>query len=255
MPKPNDTLLVDKFANDLRGRIEKGEYGTAGVIPSVSDLASMWGTKNRAVVAEVIMLLRVQGYLVQTPKRHYRVVHPRIVLEGLTPNFRSHLESQGFTAEEKDIVIPQVEIMPLDVACMFVRNDTKTPAIKEGIHVIHRVRSQGLTDLPLRIGHIWYPLDIAEPYLNAMRADSSFDFLASLKRDTGVAVHREDFSIRARVPDLAEIKELRLARYQPLLEIRRICYSGDGSVITLHRTIMDATRFEYNLSREVNHWK
>lgn len=256
MAKPDDTLLVDRLADDLRNRIVRGDYGTSGVIPSMSDLAAMWKTKNRAIVAEVVMLLRVQGYLVQTPKRHYRVVNPRIVLEGLTPNFRTHLESLGYKTSEEDIEAPTVETMPLDIASMFVRNDTKTPAIQQGIHVVHRVRRQGLTDLPLRIGHIWYPLDIAEPYLDAMRKDSSFDFLAALKRDTGMVVEKEDFSIKARVPDLAEMKELRLARYQPLLEVRRICYSADRErVITLHRTIMDATRFEYSISREVNHWK
>lgn len=256
MTESNDLLLVDRFANDLRGRIEDGKYGTSGMIESMSELGAMWGTKNRAIVAEVLMLLRVQGYLVQTPKRHYRVVHPRFVLEGLTPNFRTHLEDMGLKVEEKDIEAPKVETMPLDVAEMFIRNDTKEPAIREGVHVVHRLRRQGVIDLPLRIGHIWYPLDIAEPYLEEMSSNSSFDLLATLKRDRGIAVEEEDFSIRGRVPDLAEMKELKLARYQPLLEVRRICYTANRErVVTLHRTIMDATRFEYNISREVTHWK
>lgn len=254
--QPEQMLLVDRFANDLRRRIEGGDYGTSGVIPSMSELAEMWGTKNRALVAEVIMLLRVQGYLTPTPKRRYRVVHPRLTLEGLTANFMQHLESLGYAGEEEDIEEPRVEPMPLDIARMFIRNDTKQPAIKEGVHVIHRMRRQGIADLPLRIGHIWYPLDIAEPYLEAMKKDSRFDVPAALKRDRGIAIAEEDFTLLSRVPDLAEMKELRLARYQPLLEVRRICYSlNHEQVVTLHRTIMDGTRFEYRFSRAVSHWQ
>lgn len=253
--QPDQELLVDRFAGDLRQRIEKGEFGTSGVIPSMSELADMWGTKNRALVAEVIMLLRVQGYLTPTPKRRYRVVHPRIRLEGLTPNFIQHLEKLGHKTEETDIMPPAIEPMPLDIASLFVRNDNKQPAIKEGVHVIHRMRRQGITDLPLRIGHIWYPLDIAEPYFEAMRKDSSFDVPAALKRDRGIAIKEEDFTLLSRVPDLDEMKELRLARYQPLLEARRICYTANREqVVTLHRTIMDGTRFEYHFTREVKHW-
>lgn len=253
--QPEQVLLVDRLANDLRTRIEGGEYGTSGVIPSMSELAVMWGTKNRALVADVVTLLRVQGYLVPTPNRRFRVVHPRIKLEGLTPNFIQHLENLGMKVDEEDIEVPGIEPMPLDVARMFLRNDTKQPAIQEGVHVIHRVRRQGIVDLPMRIGHIWYPRDIAEPYIQLMRSDSHFDVLAALKRDKGISIALEDFTLQSRVPDLAEVKELRIARYQPLLEVRRICYTANREqVITLHRTIMDGTRFEYHFSRDIP-WK
>lgn len=256
MTDRDDLLLVDRFANDLRGRIERGDYGTSGVIPSISELMAEWKVTSRALVAEVIMVLRTQGYLTQTPKKRYRVVHPRIVLEGMTPNFRKHLESLGHGTEEEDIEQPKVEVMPLDIARMFTRLDTGEPAIREGVHVVHRVRRQGVVDLPLRIGHIWYPLEIAQPYLEAMRNNSSFDMLATLKKEQGLAVVDTDFSLRCRVPDQTEMKELNLARYQPVMEARRIGYtSGRKQVITLHRTIMDGTRFEYNFKLPVNFWK
>lgn len=250
-----DLLAVDRFANDLRERIERGDYGNAGMIPSMSELMGMWSTRNRSTVAEAIMLLRVQGFLIQTPKKRFRVVHPRITLQGLTPNFRSYLEAQHLEVEEQDLETPRIEVMPLDVAKMFTRIDSNEPAIQQGIHVVHRKRKQGIVDVPLRIGHIWYPLDIAEKYLPAMQKDSSFDVPAALKRE-GIIIEIEDFTINGRVPDLDEMKELKIARYQPLLEVRRICYTSNRErVITLHRTIMDATRFEYQISREVSHWK
>jgi DNA-binding GntR family transcriptional regulator len=254
--QPDQVLLVDRFADDLRQRIERGDYGTSGVIPSMSELADTWETKNRALVAEVIMLLRVQGYLTPTPRRRYRVVHPRIRLEGLTPNFMQHLEGLGYKGEEADIEQPSIEPMPLDIAKMFIRNDNKQPAIEQGVHVIHRMRRQGIVDLPLRIGHIWYPLEMAQPYLEAMRNDSRFDVPAALKRDRNIVIAEEDFTILSRVPDLNEMKELRLARYQPVLELRRICYTANHEqVVTLHRTVMDGTRFEYKFTKTVDHWK
>lgn len=249
-------LLVDKFANNLRARIEGGEFGTSGIIPSMSELAVEWGTSNRALVAEVIMLLRAQGYLAQTPKRRYRVVHPRITLPGLTPNFKKHLEGLGFTAEEADIEPPKIEPMPLDIARLFTRIDNGEPAIREGVHVVHRVRRQGITDLPLRIGHIWYEADLVKPYMDVLKSDSSFDMLAALKRDRNIAVVDTDFTICCRIPDQFEMKELNLARFQPVIEARRIGYTtGRRQVVTLHRTIMDGTRFEYQLKLPVSFWK
>jgi len=249
------TVLVDKLANSLRARIEGGEFGTTGIIPSLSELAQEWEV-SRTFAAEVIMILRAQGYLVQTPKRRYRVVHPRIVLPGLTPNFRKYLEGLGFTTEETDIQPPKVEPMPLEIAKLFTRTDNNEPAIREGVHVVHRVRRQGVTDLPLRIGHIWYPSAIAQPYMDAIKNDSSFDMLAALKRDRNIAVVDTDFSICCRIPDQVEMKELNLARFQPVLEARRIGYTaGRQQVITLHRTIMDGTRFEYQMKLPVSFWK
>lgn len=256
MTEQEDMLLVDRLASQLREKIERGDYGVDGLIPSMSELGTMFGKTSRAAVADVIMLLRAQGYIVQTAKRRFRVVNPKIELQGLTPNFKDHLIALGLTPEENDIETPRIEIMPLDVAKMFIRDDTKEPAIQAGLHVIHRVRRQGIAGLPMRIGHIWYPATIAREYLEAMQLDSSFDTLAALKRDHGIVIAEESFSLHARIPaDAQEMKELNVARFQPLLEVRRICYTANRElVVTLHRTILDATRFSYSFSRDT-HWK
>ena len=249
-------LLVDRYANDLRSRIERGDFGTSGVIPSMSELGLEWGVKSRALVAEVIMLLRAQGYLVQMPKKRYRVVYPRIVLPGLTPNFKEYIEAMGFNADETDIEPAKVETMPLDIARIFTRIDTGEPAIREGVHVVHRLRRQGIADLPMRLGHIWYPMEIAEPYLDKMRNDCHFDLPAALKVNQNIALEETDFTLRCRIPDHFEMRELNLARYQPILECLRIGYTANREqVITLHRTILDGTRFEYRLQLPAEFWK
>ena len=109
---------------------------------------------------------------------------------------------------------------------------------------------------PSRVGEIWYPADLAEPFLENMRKDDRMNVVNAIKEKFGVYIVRVKEDILARIPTKQEISWLGLARYQPVFEVRRINSAQDGQIVMLTRTIMVATNFI--LSREeylVDHWK
>lgn len=240
-----NSLLVDKLASDLRARIASGEYGTSGTLPSTTKLAKEWG-KPRSVVTDVMLLLRSEG-LIRVAGNRYAVNHPILILPGLTKDFEQYLQSQGLKSVIKNLIEPTLEEMPKDIAPIFGQ--------KPGIRVVHRMRLQGTPDQWLRVGEIWYPAELAEPFLESMKRNDQMNVVNAIKEKFGVFIVRVKEDILARIPHKEEIKWLDLARYQTVFEVRRTSLAQDGRAVMLTRTIMVATNFILSHEYEVDHWK
>jgi GntR family transcriptional regulator len=248
-----DGTLAEKFATDLRQRIEDGQYGTSGLIESTPELVARWNTQSRAAISDALQLLRAQGFIRKTGNR-YRVVYPRVILPGLTANFREYLESLGHVVQEDNLIEPRIEVMSREIASLFTRGGD--PVIAEGVHVIHRLRRQGTDAIALRLGEIWYPATVAGNLIDEMKSNASLDVLARVKEQTGLYAVTADEKILARIPTIEETTLLNVARLQPVLEVRRIVFDQHKSVLTLHRTTMDGTRFEISkIDQNVPYWK
>ncbi len=245
--------LVEQIADDFRSRIKNGDYGNEGILPSIASIAKEWKT-IRVTVTNALLILRSEGLVVPVAGNRYKVAQLRIILPGLTPNFITHLQKLGLKTVEENLVDPVIASMPPDVAILFMKRDGDI-AIPEGVHVVHRSRLQGTDEQPLRIGHIWYPVSLASVFVEQMRQDPGFDTMLAIKQKYGVSVDHTDLTIQSRPPTFAECETLKLARFQPVFEVRRINYSVDNSVVALHRTIADATRFEYRMSEKIDYWK
>lgn len=241
----DDTLVVDQFADKLRAQIEAGEYGNSGTLPSTTDLAERWG-KPRSIVTQVMLLLRSEGYI-RVVRNRYAVCRPRIVLPGLTKDFEQFLVSQGYQADIENIIPPQLETMPAEIAVLFGQ--------PSGIHVIHRMRKQGIPDQPLRIGEIWYPAELAEPFLEDMKNNDRMNVVDAIKEKFGICIAEVKEDIVARIPSKEEIKLLDLARYQPVLEVRRVNSTDQGRPVMFTRAIMVATNFILSREYPSDHWK
>lgn len=240
-----DAFVIDQFADDLRARIDSGEYGNSGTLPSTTELSERWG-KPRGIVTQVMLLLRSEGYI-RMVRNRYVVNRPRIILPGLVKDFEQFLVDQGYPAEIDNLVQPQLETMPADVAVLFGQ-----PA---GIHVVHRMRKQGIPGQPLRVGEMWYPAKLAESFLEDMKRDDRMNVVNAIKEKFGVYIVRTKEEIVARIPTKQEIGWLSLARYQPVIEVRRANFTQDDQPIMFNRIIMVATNFVLSREYPVDHWK
>ena len=135
-----DAFVIDQFANELRSKIEAGEYGNSGTLPSTTELSERWG-KPRGIVTQVMLLLRSEGYI-RSVRNRYVVNRPRLVLSGLTKDFEEYLRSQGLEPVIENLIDPSVEEMPQEIALIFGQ--------KPGIRVVHRMRLQGVQNQPLQ---------------------------------------------------------------------------------------------------------
>src|SRR5947209_4150636 len=106
---------VDTLIDALRERVRRGDFGTAGRLPSLRMLADEFGTTNETM-NKVIQSLQAEGVLLSLGRAGVFVHPPLTRIPGLTKRFDQHLESIGLTAVEKNIGIPAFVPVPLEVA-------------------------------------------------------------------------------------------------------------------------------------------
>lgn len=245
----DDELVVDKFADDLRGRITGGEYGTAGTLPSTGRLASQWQT-SRTIVTQVMLLLRSEGYIRMIGNR-YVVNHPRFIFTGIPKDFGKYVEEQGFEPIMENLIEPNLEPMPADIAALFDQ-----PGGEPVVHRIRRqsMRKEGMPDYPLRIAENWYPAKLAEDFLEEMRTNDYIHVVEAIRAKHGLSIVRTKEDTLARIPTKQEASWLNLARYQPVFELLWSNFASDGQPIMFNRIIMVATNFKLSREYAVEHW-
>lgn len=84
------TPLYARIRDDLRGKIERGEYAVGRVIPSELELAEAYGV-SRPTVRQAVQALADEGYL-DKRRRRGTVVRQRKIEQGFTLTIRSFEE-------------------------------------------------------------------------------------------------------------------------------------------------------------------
>jgi GntR family transcriptional regulator len=245
-----ETLVVDRLANDLRSRIKSGEYGTSGTLPTTTELAKMWNVP-RSIVTQVMLLLRSEGTIRAVGNR-YAVNYPRLIFTGIPKDFGQYLKDHHLKPIMENLIEPTLEEMSSDIASLFGQ--------PVGMRVIHRIRKQsmrqdGLPDYPLRIAENWYPADLAEQFLDEMRTNENIHVIRAIKDTHGLYIVRTKEDISARIPTSQEAEWLNLARYQPVLEALWTNYAANGQILMFNRIIMVATNFIVSQEYPVTYWE
>jgi len=93
---------VDMLTDELRERVRRGDFGTAGRLPSLRMLADEFGTSNETM-NKVVQRLQAEGVLLSLGRAGVFVHPPFTRISGLTKNFSEYLERLGLIAIEKNI--------------------------------------------------------------------------------------------------------------------------------------------------------
>ena len=239
--------LVDKLVGELREEIINKRYGTSGEgrIPTITALTKKWKT-TRATVSQVLQLLQSEG-IIHARGTSLVMNYPTLDLEGITENFERFLKAQGHEVTMENLIEPQIEIMPKDVAALFGE--------AEGVRVVHRMRLQGIEEQLLRIAENFYPAELAGEFVEAMRSDQHMDVLGAIRKAHGVYIVEAQDVVIARVPTADEAKKLELVRTEPIVEIRRSNFAEDRTPVMFNRIIHVAPHFKFTYRYPVKHWK
>lgn len=241
-----DLPKLDQLADKLRTEIMAGTYGASSIgrLPPVTALSAQLHT-TRETVKAVLQLLQSEG-IIYRHKTAMIVNYPLLKLEGITKNFEAYLRAQGHEVEIKNLMKPSLETMPYEVASLFGQD--------AGIHVIHRIREQGISGLPLRIAENWYPASLAEQFLGEMQTNERMDVIGAIKRVHGLYIVESEDVVIGRIPNKAEAKQLELARTEPVVEIRRSNFAEDGTPLMWNRIIHRAPQFQFTYRQKINLW-
>jgi len=222
---------MDMLANELRERVQRGVFGTAGRLPSLRMLADEFGTSNETM-NKVVQRLQAEGVLLSLGRAGVFVHPPFTRISGLTKNFSEYLESLGLTAIEKNIEKPAFVPAPIEVAKAF--------DIREGTPILRRFRWQGTPTIRYRLAENYYAPDLVdEEVLERIREDERYDVLEYIKEKHHKIIKHVHEDVYSRLPNSEEQEHLNIVRHMPVLEILRTSYSAkeDGSVILYNRLI------------------
>ena len=240
---------VDTLKDELRERVRRGDYGTAGRLPSLRMLAEEFGTTNETM-NKVVQSLQAEGVLLSLGRAGV-FVHPPITrVSGLTKNFAEYLEGQGLTAIEKNVGEPAFVPAPIEVAKVF--------DIREGTPTLHRLRWQGTPLIRYRLAENYYAPDLVdEEVLVRIQEDERYDVLEHVKERHHKIIRHVHEDVYARLPTTEEQEQLDVVRHTPLIEIKRISSSAqeDGSVIMYSRVIFVASYFFLAYDYSVPFWE
>jgi GntR family transcriptional regulator len=222
----------ESILNALREQIQKGDYGTRGRIPTIAQLAKTYQVA-RTTIYQVLESLQIEGILISKDNSYY-VNYPPMRIPG-APVFDKYLESQGLTPVVDSIIEPEIVTMPDEIADLF--------KVTKGIRVVHLMRKHGTVDIPMRIAENWYPAELAEQFIEAMRTNPGLNVAGEIRKAHGLSITQVSEDLIGRLPDAQEMDLLSIVRNAPVLETRRVFLTSDDKVVLYNKTILVAAFF------------
>jgi len=220
-----DNTKVDSLADELKVSIKRGDYGASGRLPSITKLAEDHQIA-RTTAYQVMAVLQNGGLVVKKGGSFYANYMVRVSTSAVPPFEEVLAENDVPSTSVKNIVMPEIIIMPDNIAQMFGQ--------PTGLHVVHRYRVQGKADLPYRLSEYWYPEKLARPYLQQLRDVPGYDILEDIKSDLGVTSQTVHDDVLARLPTRDESGLLSISRNIAVQEVRRTNRTPEGQVLMHH---------------------
>jgi GntR family transcriptional regulator len=241
---------VRQVADELRAQILAGAYGK-GRLPAGKDLAREYGV-SRDAIQKVMTRLEAEGLLESVGERGAIIRRSRIRMPGITPRFDQTIEKLGYVAAERNIGEPAIVSAPTEVA--------EAMGVPEGTPVAHRFRKQGIrqdeTEIFYRLAENFYPTTLVdEEILALMQKDERADVLLAIRNKYNKVIARTHEDVIGRLPTTPEEDVLGILTYTPVLEIRRVNYAEDDTVIMVNKIIFVANFFVLSYDYSVPHWK
>jgi DNA-binding GntR family transcriptional regulator len=240
---------VDDINDAFRERILRGEFGTAGRLPSLRMLAEEFGTTHETM-NKVIQRLQAEGLLISRGRAGVFVQSRHARIPGITSRFDLFLQQEmGLTPVETNIDEPSIVDAPPEVA--------RALGVTEGTPVVQRSRRQGTTGIHYRLAKNFYPLElVGEEVLERIKQDVHFDVLEAIREKHHQVIKRVHEDVYARLPTSEERELLKIVRNAPVLEVFRTSYSEKegGIPIMFSHIIFVASAFVLSYDYPVYYW-
>ncbi|MFJ8825011.1 GntR family transcriptional regulator [Streptomyces sp. NPDC102467] len=219
MKTTEDGPLHQRLGAEFRRRIEAGEWPEGHPVPSEGRLCEEFGT-SRGPVRQALAQLRAEGHLVGGRGRPpvARRVTPSQPFASLM-SFTQWAHSIGRTPGQFTVEVARRRATP-DTAARL--------GLDEGAPVVDLVRLRQLDGVPAMIERSSFVLDVGL-HLFAVDPDAGSVYEALTSR--GVDLHHARHTIDAIAADRADADLLNTAEGQPLLRVRRLAFTGDGSPV------------------------
>lgn len=230
---PVSGTYADQMAADLRKRIDGGEFGATGKLPSDRELGKQYG-RSRTVVHNVLARLRSEGRIYARERFGYYV-------RGATPvtvSVSAGVTAPGDAGPARTVV--QVHVLggpdsPIPPDVLGRLN------LQPGELVIERDRVCYLGDTPYMLLPSWYPESLAEGS-HLMRPVEQSTHGGGLLAGLGIEATPDDDYVLARMATPEEAARLGLRDATPVLDWLRTFRGGGRKPVAVQRAVMPGDR-------------
>lgn len=245
------------IADDLRQRIERGEWAAGDVLPTQRELMRQYDTTANGTVARALSALTAEGVLVadpSAPRRGTRVRSRHRVQRDLIAGLRMEYEQAvaGDHGGGTGLFEQMTGTSPGDVEVAIRYESAGAPpavaavlGVPESTTVLMRTFRYSIERTPHQLVMSYMSADVARA---AGLTDDSCErpgvgTIAQL-REAGVDVGRVTITLEARIPTLEETTELAVPPGVPVFAHERVMYVAERPV-EMSRAVVAGDRVAY----------
>lgn len=240
--KRDDGARYEEIADELRARIDSGQYAPGDRVPGENELMKTFDV-SRDTAWKALQVLRDQGLTETRQGAPTRVRKFERIVRPANRRLSSEVWGEGKSMWSVDVVDKQPT--PLDVEVQSVSVDARVArmlGMEEGQPAVRRSRRYAIDSKPVlrAVSHI--PSDLAEGTPIADTDTGPGGTYARLK-DIGHAptVFREE--VRSRMPTKAEKEWLAIERGTPVIEIVRYAAEESGRIVEVNEMVLDSSSY------------
>lgn len=240
--KSGEPLKYREIADDLRRRIDAGEFPPGSKLPPERDLVKEYG-KAQGTIRQALAALRDEGITESRVGSGVRVRQWRPIVRNALKRLSAEQWGDGKSMWDVDVddrpyeaTDVQIEHLPAPADIAHVLD------LEPGELVWRRDRKYLVNGVPVlrSVSHI--PDDLARG-TRITQVDTGPGGTYARLRDTGHGPVEFSETLRCRMPSVAEVVDLRLAPATPVVELRRIAKGVDGRVVEVNHIVLDASRY------------
>lgn len=231
MPKSNQ---VETISYTIKEQILAGAFKPYNVLPTRRALAEQFHT-TPDTIAKVIALLQSEGLVFAQSGRTVRVNISRERITTTDETFRDHMKAQGVDVVVEHLGTPGIISMTPELARAF--------NMPVGTPIIERGRREIVDGIPYRYSKKFYLASLVdEESLRQIQQDKTFNVRDVIKGQRPLARMHEEIIARA-VTTKEEMDILNVAKGTPVLQLIRINYADDSSVLWVSQVVFVGAYF------------
>lgn len=227
-----------EIADELRARIERGDYQPGQKIPSESEVMAEFNA-GRETVTKALRLLKDLGLTVSSQGRPASVRELKPIRRSANERLSKEVWGAGASMWSVDVrdAKPQVADPRIDRIEATPRI-AEALSIQRGMPVILRRRYYVLNGKPVLMAESYIPADLADGTPITQEDTGAGGIYARLS-DIGHGPVRFKEEVRARMPLRTEASLLRLEPGTPVICIVRSAFDAEGRTVEINEMTLD----------------